>query len=546
MDSRDSADVCIIGSGPAGAILAASLAERGHDVVILEGGPWFDREERIERMEMGLRPEYSSADVWEMGGDRDAYTWSGHCDHDLNDHRIKAVGGTSLHWGGVTPRLHPEDFEMNSRHGVARDWPISYADLEPYYLEAENQLGVSGAPYQFAGPRSGPYPLPAFPPSYSDGLVSEAAERLGVEFHPVPRAMNSRAYDGRSACQGYGTCQVVCPSGAKYDASVHVEKALDRGARLVDRAPVDRLALGGSDRVAEAVYTDTDGRERRQRARYFVVACGAVESARLLMLSENNEYPTGLANRSGALGRNLMLHPAIRVVGKLDEPTRQNLIGFSTSMSEQFYDVDSGPEGSTILKLSNTAGRGPVRAALGETSHTSTLIDGDFDTLVEGDRWGDQFATEYREESSLVELMAWAEQLPDPDNRVSLDRTTTDDSGDPVPDVTWHYDDRSRETLEAAERICRSILDELGADRVAMGDTPADPLLLSHRMGTTRMGTDPDRSVVGPQLQAHGLSNLYVSSSGVFVTAGAANPTLTIAALTLRLADHLDRQLGPA
>jgi len=540
MAAHDPADVCVIGAGPAGAILAASLAERGHDVVVLEAGPRFDLDERLERLERGLRGEHGSADVWDMGGPRDAYTWSGDFEYNLNAHRIKGVGGTSLHWGGVTPRLHPEDFRMASTYGLADDWPITYEEVAPYYRQAERTMGVSGARYQFSGPRAEGYPLPPFPPSYSDQLLEDACAELGIELHPVPRAMNSEPYDGRNECVGYGTCQIVCPSGGKYDASVHARRAERDGARVRTRAPVDRLVLDDSgERVTEAVYAGPDGDERRQRARHFVVACGAVESARLLLQSATDGHPNGLANSSGAVGRNLMIHPGIKTVGKLDQPTRQHLIGFSTRMTEQFYDHDQGPEGTMILTLSNTAGTAPATAATRQTSHAKHLLDGNVDALI-----GGRLADEVDEETGLVGITAWVEQLPDPDNRVSLDESKTDDRGNPVPEVTWRLDDHSRATLRSAARICRAILQEAGVTDISTIGTPDHPLLLSHRMGTVRMGTDPDHSVVTPQLRTHDVSNLSVSSSGAFVTAGAANPTLTIVALTLRLADHLHERLG--
>jgi len=543
MSRPDSTDVCVIGAGPAGAILAASLAARGRDVVILEAGPRFDLENRVAQMETGLRAAHPNEAVWDMGGPRDAFTWAGESDYDLNTHRVKGVGGTTLHWGGMTPRLHPEDFEMDTRHGLAEDWPIGYDDLRPYYARAEHELGVSGAPNRFSGPRREPYPLSPFPPSYSDELLQGGFDAEGIEVHTVPRAMNSEPYDGRSECVGYGTCQIVCPSGGKYDASVHVRKAEAGGARVRANAPVERLEFDGAgDRVAAAVYTDADGIERRQAAEAFVVACGAVESARLLHRSAGGRS-NALGAISDTVGRNLMLHPALKVVGRMGEPTRQHLIGFATSMTEQFYDYHSGPEGSMLIQLSNTAGPHPATAATAQTSHARSLVEQDLGALVGGEL-GTEFPESYTDVDDLVALTAWVEQFPDPDNRVALDASKTDDRGNPVPELHWRLDDRSRSALGAAERVCVDILEAAGATDVRTVGGPSDPLLLSHRAGTTRMGTDPADSVVDPDLGVHGLSNLYVSSSGVFVTEGAANPTLTIAALALRLADHVHDRLG--
>lgn len=540
----DPVDVCIIGAGPAGAILAASLAESGHDVVVLEAGRRFDREKRVQQMERALRPEHES-NIWEMGGPRDRYTSSGSYTYGLNASRVKGVGGTTLHWGAMTPRLHPEDFEMETRHGVGDDWPISYGELEPYYLGAEQAMGVSGATNRFAGPRSGPFPLSPVAPSYSDRIIEEACETLGIELHPVPRAINTQQYDGRSECVGYGTCSPVCPSGAKYDAAVHVRKAEENGARVIDSAPVQRLVHDErGDQIVEAIYATPDGEEYTQRARHFVVACGAVESVRLLLLSASDQYPNGLANSSGMLGRYFMEHPGITVTGRLDEPTRQHLIGYSTRMSEQFYAHDQGPAGTMILELSNTAGERPVEAALTEQPLAGELLRGNPNPALETDQWGDDLLEHVSEQSTqYIALNAWVEQLPDPANRVTVDRTKEDDHGNPVPELTYSIDDRSKETLRRAEDIMVDILEDVGATDIETGPSPGNPFTAQHHMGVTRMGTDPSESVVTPQLQTHDHANLYISSSGVFVTAGAANPTLTIAALTLRLADHLDTRL---
>ena len=534
-------DVCIVGSGPAGAILADWLAENGHDVVVLEAGPRFDDQERQERMERELRPAFSRNDVWDGGGARDAFTISGDVDYALNDRRVKGVGGTTLHWQGSATRMHPEDFEMDTRHGIADDWPISYADLEPYYLAAEREMGVAGEAYRFAGPRSEPYPLPAHAASYTDGLFSEALEEIGIELHACPTAINSEPYDDRSECLGFGTCNPVCPSGARYSADVHVRKAEDNGATVVDQAPVQRLEHDDSDeRVVEAVY-EKGGERHRVSARQFVIAAGGVESARLLLLSTSDQYPDGLANSSGLVGRYFGEHPAISVTGVLDRPTRQHLIGFETGISEQYYDYDSGPEGTMLFQAANNNGLSPVEAVLDPDANMSRLLGGDLTGAADTDRWGGQLVDHVREQygENRIGMTVQVEPLPDPDSRVALNHDAVDDHGNPVPDISLSTGDQARETLERAESVLYDVFDVLGASDVRTIGSPEEPFFTNHHMGTTRMGDDPETSVVDSNLQTHDLENLYVSSSSVFVTYGAAHPTLTIAALTLRLADHL-------
>jgi choline dehydrogenase-like flavoprotein len=531
----------VVGAGPAGALLAGRLAEQGHDVVVLEAGERFDPEDRTERLERSIRPAHAPTSVWEMGGERDRYASTGERLYPLNRARVKGVGGTTLHWQGMVMRLHEADFETRSRYGVASDWPIDYEDLQPYYARAETELGVAGASDNpFAPPRESPHPMPAFPPSYSDSLFAEACERLGVTVHSVPNARNSEPRDGESQCVGYGTCKPVCPSGAKYDATRTIEEAEAAGVRVLDRVPVQRLEHDRSGRTVEAaVYATPDGETHRQRARQFVLACGGVETPRLLLLSASASYPDGLANSSGLVGRYFMDHLFAGTGGVLDERTRQNHVGFITSETHQFYDdptegteagvpsADADRAGFTPLKLEflNYAGPSPVEVAL------------------DGEEWGDDLLGSLREAyGNSIAMGGLVGQRPRAENYVGLDRSTTDDHGNPVPEIHWSVDDATKRSLRRANEIQETILSELGAEITwQVGPEETGPAF--HHMGTTRMGDDPDESVVTPRLRTHDLDNLWIAGSSVFVTGGAMNPTLTIAALSLRAAEHLDAAL---
>ncbi len=522
----DRVDVCVVGAGPAGALVAAKLATAGHDVVVLDAGPRFDRAEREGEMENHLRPG-DHEPLWGMGGERDAYSSTGERHYPLNAARVKGVGGSTLHWQGMVMRLHEQDFALDSSVGMGEDWPLAYDDLRPYYAAAERELSVAGASDNpFAPPREEPHPLPAFPPSYSDSLFAEACEELKITTHSVPNARNSESTDEASACVGYGTCKPVCPSGAKYDATRHVDAAEREGARVLDRVPVQRLEHDDSgERVTAAVYATPDGTEHRQEAREFVLAAGGVETARLLLLSESETYPDGLANSSGLVGRYFMDHLFAGVGGRLDERTRQKHVGFNTTESHQFYDRPDDSRTAIKLEFLNYAGPAPADIAMG------------------ADSFGDDLLDEIRESyGNHVAMGALVEQLPRRENRIRLDPTRTDDHGNPVPDVVWRLDDRTRAAIRRANEIQRSVLEELGAE-ITWTVGPDDTGPAFHHMGTTRMGTDPAESVVDPRLRTHDLSNLTISGSSVFVTGGAMNPTLTIAALALKAADHVGGRL---
>ncbi|MFD1515514.1 GMC family oxidoreductase [Halomarina rubra] len=539
-------DVCVVGAGPAGALVADRLAKRGHDVLVLDAGPRFDGpdEDRLERMEAFVR----SGDwrgVWEMGGERDAYTSEGR-DYPLNHARVKGVGGSSLHWHGMVMRLHESDFERHSRDGVGVDWPIGYEDLRPYYAAAERELGVAGAaddPY--AAPREEPYPMAAFPPSYSDSLFAPACERLGVDMHSASNARNSEAYDDAPTCVGYGTCKPVCPSRAKYTAERHVAAAEDEGATVVANAPVQRLDTDErGERLVRAVYADDGpeggGGERTVEADQFVLAAGGVETPRLLLLSADEANPDGLANASGAVGRYFMDHLYAGTGGVLDEPTRQKHVGFNTSECHQFYDdPTAGATGTAASVPASDADCGPLKLEFVNYAGPAPT-----DVALDGEQWGDDLLAEVRESyGRFVEVGALVGQLPRAENRIALDPDRTDDHGNPVPRVVWNIDDRTRRTLARANQIQEHILAEMGAEvRWQVGPENTGPAF--HHMGTTRMGTDPATSVVDAELRAHDHPNLSVVSSSVFPTSGAMNPTLTIAALALRAADTLHDALS--
>ncbi|MDS0475385.1 GMC family oxidoreductase [Natrinema sp. 1APR25-10V2] len=519
------ADVCVIGAGPAGGIVADRLAAAGREVVILEAGPRFEPADRLARQERAIRPYYDRPAVWDGDPERDAYSSTGERFYPLNHARARGVGGSTLHWQGMVMRLHEADFDSRSVRGVGADWPIDYDDLRPYYAAAERELGVAGAQDNpFAPPREEPHPMPAFPPSYSDSLFAEACDDLEIAMHSVPNARNSEGYDGRSACVGYGTCQPVCPSGAKYDATVHVERAEQQGATVIDRVPVQRLEHT-ADEITAAVYATPDGEEHRQEADAFVIACGGVETPRLLLLSDSSRYPDGLANSSGLVGTFFMDHLFAGTGGVVDVPTRQNHVGFLTSESHQFYDDADDEYAPFKLEFFNYDGPSPVRMAL------------------TGNDWGDDLLERLRSSyGNHIGMGGLVEQLPREDSYVGLDPERTDDQGNPVPDVHWTVGDRALRTIERVNEIQERILAELGAEITwQVGPDTTGPAY--HHMGTTRMGDDPGESVVGPDLQTHDLENCWIASSSVFPTGGAMNPTLTIAALALKAADHVREAL---
>ena len=358
------ADVGIVGAGAAGGVLAFELARRGVRVVVLESGP---------RHEFARRPDYvrrylKHQNPWETSPrDLDRQTVGGVTPYRLAGRRVRGVGGSTLHWEGYAFRLHASDFRMRSLYGIADDWPISYSDLEGYYGAAERMLGVAGTDDErLASPRSTPFPLPPFPFSHSDRLFAPACAALGVAFNHMPQARNSLAYGGRSQCRACSTC-AVCPTGAKAstDLTLIPQAEATGNARIVPEATVLRLETDRSGHVSAAVYAGRDKVPQRLTARVFVVAAGAVETARLLLLSTSRDFPAGLANRSGLVGKFFMSHPSMDIVGRARENVYPYRIGFSTAMSRQFaIERDRGTRGAFLLEFLNSAGPTPERLAV--------------------------------------------------------------------------------------------------------------------------------------------------------------------------------------
>ncbi len=543
-------DVCVVGSGPAGALVAHRLAEAGHAVVVLEAGPRFDddRATRERRLERHLRPG-DPRPAWDTGGARgldgdgrrgadgarDAHAGP----YPLNATRVKGVGGTSLHWQGIAPRLRESDFRLDSTYGLGTDWPIDYETLRPHYVAAERAMGVSGADDSpFAPTREEPFPLPAFPPSYSDSLLAPACRDSGVATHSIPNARTSEPYDDRPPCEGYGTCRPVCPSGAKYTAEYHVRAAEEAGARVIDRAPVRRLRHDESGRVTAVDYV-TPETSHRQSARAVVVAAGGVETPRLLLLSRSAAYPDGLANTSGLVGRYFTDHVGFLVVGRLGEPTRQNHVGFPTTGTHQFYDDPDERAADATADLGFDPGTREERGAL-QMEFSNYAGPSPVGIAMESEQWGDDLLGEIRDTyGDYVAVRGLVETTPRPENRVALSDERTDDHGDPAPRVAFDPGQRARRGVETATRIGRTLLERAGAE-VVFTVTPEDAGPAAHHTGTTRMGRDPATSVVDPRLRTHDHPNLWLVGSGAFPTPGGVNPTLTIAALALRTADDLD------
>jgi choline dehydrogenase-like flavoprotein len=528
-------DVCVIGAGASGATAAKVLTERGMRVVALERGPWRTRESfggdelaNVNRYNLWPDPLLNPRTVLRPG-DLEPRT-------ELFCPVPQMVGGGTVHWQGWLPRFTENDFRLHTIVGdlpgaALADWPITYQDLEPYYDKVEWAFGVSGqaGANAFESPRSRGYPCPPMPMSRYAQKFTEGCRQLGYNSFPTPQAALSRPFNGRAAtvvsafAQQHGD-----PTGTRSSAlNVFVPDAVATGR--YDLRPdcyVHELTVDARGRVNSAVYQDADGDFLEQDADVFVLACGAVETARLLLLSRSPRFPGGLANGSDLVGRNATFHEYSAAVGVFDEPIYGWAGGgYVSASSFQFYEHDDSR---------GFVGGGHIAAAgVGIPLPVNWSLPG-------RPLWGakaKQTDREYFNRSMAVAMVV--HDMPQHDNRITLDDQVKDAWGLPVARITlrphpndlaqgrWLID-RNAEILEAAgaKKVDRVYIDRITGN-------------CSHQHGTTRMGDDPGASVVNKWCRAHEVGNLFVVDGGPFPTATGANPTLTIMANAWRVAEHL-------
>jgi len=540
-------DVVIIGSGAGGGIAAKVLAEGGLRVLLLEKG---------DNHFVGLDAPGSTPQN-RLGNDELKFV---HRDFIDQDPRIEprtfrrtegeqavrgkvnslaaTVGGGTIHYDGNSPRIQQKDLRMRSLFGplegtLLEDWPISYPDLEPSYEEVEKIIGVQGeaGSNPFEEPRSSPYPMPPGYPKYMSVLLADAARSLGFHPCPTPIAINSEAYRGRPACSNCGFCGGHgCAINAKGSTAVTAirEALLTGNCELRPNAFVYGLKTNASGTAVESVeYIDAAGAPVSQPGGVFLLACNAMESARLCLLSASGTHPGGLGNRSGLVGRNLMFHSVYTVFGLFPQRTHIHRGRVGTHGMDDFNRPPDPQDPDRVF------GGGIVEfgAQLHPIAEAKNLpLIGEAHKLY-------MRSSPVRDHLGVVTLIG--KDPPVPSNRVDLDPDVRDVYGFQVARVT--YSPHPSEEAMARHYLPRlqRILQEAGAFfvltvplSIQTGGVPDT----KHILGTLRMGTDPDRSVTDPQGKFHDLANLYCADGGVFVTSTGYNPTLTIQALAHRQA----------
>ncbi len=523
-------DVLIIGSGASGAAVAYSLADTKMRILCLEQGDWIKPSEFPSNGRDWEARRYGDFDI--SPNKRGRVT-----DYPVNDDNsimkvanFNGVGGGTVIYTAHWPRMHPSDFRVRSLDGVADDWPIDYRTLEPFYAENDRTMGVSG----LAGDPGVPPRYPAMPPvplGKTGTRYARAMNALGWHWWPSDTTVATTEYEGRAPCINLGHCTPGCAQGAKASTDItYWPHAIRSGVELRTRCRVREIVTNEYGMASGAIYYDADGIEHFQPAEVVVLACNGVGTPRLLLNSASSRFPNGLANSSGLVGKNLMMHPWPMVVGYTNERVDGDRAPITSLWSKQFYETDPSRDFVRGYMLQFSRGTGVVNEAI--TSAAAGRLP-----------WGKDHHRVYRDlVYRRLAIGVACEDLPEEHNRVTLDPVLKDSNGIPAAKIDYIISENTRRMMEHGIARAEEILTVAGATNISASRTVLN--YPGHLLGTARMGTDPDRSVVNAWGRCHDVKNLFIVDGSIWGTSGGVNPTSTIQALALYIADQMKQRLA--
>lgn len=511
----DDSVVVIVGSGAGGGTLANELCQKGIKVVVLEAGARqsqasFINDEWKSFAQLAWLDNRTTSGSWRVARDfPNLPAWI-----------CKTVGGTTTHWAGASLRLQPHEFKTRTTYGQLAganllDWPLTLAELEPYYARAEDKMGVTRT-----------HGIPGLPGNNNFKVMYAGAKKLGYkECHTGNMAINSVPRDDRGRCMQMGFCFQGCKSGAKW-STLYTEIPRAEATGNLDLRPeshVARIETDARGRASAVVYFDRDGREQRQLARVVCVAGNSIETPRLLLLSASNSHPDGLANSSGQVGRNYMRHMTGSVYAAFDEPVHMY-------------------RGTTMAGIvRDEAKNNPKRGFVGGYEMETLSLGLPFmAAFLDPGGWGEDFSWFMERYTHLAGMWLVGEDMPRETNRITLNRDAKDRWGLPVPNV--HFDDHPNDLAMREHAFAQGerLYQAAGATRTFR--TPPYPS--THNLGTCRMSARARDGVCDKWGRTHDVPNLFISDGSQFTTGGAENPTLTIVTLAIRQAEHIARRMG--
>jgi choline dehydrogenase-like flavoprotein len=542
-------DALVVGSGAGGSACAWAMADAGMKVLVLEAGPEYlpQRDYRLNRPDWeGLFPHkvptvgrQSFAPMQRLDSAYDDLRSWNHLSGLYNPgshrvawgyHHVIGLGGSTLHFTGEAHRLHPAAMKMKTRFGVAADWPVTYSELEPFYVEAERVVGVAGASRDPHRPRSVPYPLPPHEPSFASRRLGQGFRDIGCTWTPNPLAALTRAYEGRPPCNYCGGCLRGCNRRDKGSADLTFLARARKSGRchILTDHHVTGLEVGTGDKIRGVRAVDGGGKEVLIEAAVIALACGAVETPRLLLNSVGAGGLRSVGNESGLVGKNLMetltwvssgLHPE-NLGSHRGHPVDSICWDFNSPDS-----IEGVPGGCRF---------GPSMAEsdlVGPINHARRMVGG----------WGREHAIRMRETfGKALSIAGIGESLPNDGTFVDLDPVETDAHGQPVARIHSRVDEVDIARLRFMRDICNAALEASGVPKILEQFSTYDIFSATHVAGTCRMGAHEGDSVVDPDLRSHRWKNLYVVDASVFPSSGGGeSPSLTINALAIRAGRHI-------
>ncbi len=544
-------DICIIGSGAGAGPIAYELVKAGKKVVVLEKGGFY-KEEDFSKDEIAycrrsvvtpkLKDEYHVLEERENGGWSATATFKSGWDF----WNGSVVGGSSNFMSGFFHRLHPKDFRLLSEFGAIKganvaNWPISYDELEPYYEKAERIIGISGKamPHIYESPRSTKdFP---YPPTYEHPiakLVDKSCKSLGINVLKTARAILSRSKESRNECYYSNYCgSYGCSSGAKGSSrSALLQPILnDKNLTIITHAFVKKL-VESEKKVKEVEYIDKNGDTKTIKAKIFVVAAQAVESCRLLLNSKSKNFPNGLANNSGQVGKNLLFSAGGIVSGEFDKSSinlEELMVEgvFVNRTIKDWYILDKKTKGGVCDILFEHAN--PIVKANREKFSDGKLI------------WGEELQKNiyaklnYKKKLNIEIFNDW---IPHDNCFVTIDERYRDKYNTPVAKIRIDSHPQNVKIGERLAKKTKQVLVKMGAKNISTSISPYPPQNL--QAGGCRFGDDPKTSVLDSQCRSHEVSNLFVTDASFMPTGGSIPFTWTIYANSFRVADILKKELS--
>jgi choline dehydrogenase-like flavoprotein len=510
----DDAVVVIIGSGAGGGTLANELCQKGIKVVLLEAGAMqsqasFINDEWKSFVQLAWLDPRTTSGTWRVAKD-----FAG-----LPAWICKTVGGSTTHWAGASLRFQEHEFKARTTYGDIKgtslqDWPLTLAELAPWYAKAEDKMGVTRT-----------HGIPGLAGNNNFKVMHAGAKKLGYkEVHTGNMAINSRPRDDRGRCMQLGFCFQGCKSGAKW-STLYVELPKAEKTGNLDLRPeshVTRIEHNEAGKVTGVVYFDKDGKEQRQKARAVAVAGNSIETPRLLLMSASAKFKDGLANSSGQVGRNYMRHMTGSVYAAFKQPVHMYR---GTTMAGIIQD-----EAKHDTKRGFAGGYEMETLALGVPFMAAFLDPGG---------WGEDHAWWMDHYTHTAGMWLVGEDMPREGNRITLNDKVKDKYGNPAPNV--HFDDHENDIAMRNHAFAQGEKVYKAAGAIKTFRTPPYPS--THNLGTARMGASAASSVCNSFGQTHDISNLFISDGSQFTSGGAENPTLTIVTLAIRQADHIAKQM---